>query len=80
MRGTMRRGDVTAGAGLVFESAAPITQGETSLESPPFQGRATSDGQRAGAHVRDDTEDTARSHNRLAAFPGDFFSLLSPLR
>lgn len=25
--------DVTAGAGLVFESAAPITQGKTTLES-----------------------------------------------
>ena len=29
-------GDVTAGAGLVFESAAPIIQGETSLGSPTW--------------------------------------------
>jgi len=37
-------GDVTAGAGLVFESAAPITQGETSLESLPVVSRSSNVG------------------------------------
>lgn len=34
--GTYNEDDVTAGTGLVFESAAPITQGETSLGSPTW--------------------------------------------
>lgn len=55
----MRRGDVTAGAGLVFESAAPIYPRRNLSRVPA--GRFKVERRRmdsADAHVRDDAEDT----------------------